>query len=140
MQTLMRFAIATVIFGMLPALVSASASAAWVMVSVSAAGSTYVDTATIRRVGDIVTMSEMTDYKIVADSTYAYKSVRRSYEFDCKTKRFQMLSTTGYAGRMGKGDTVISADGPAAEWRQVIAGSVGEILWKVACARRGRTV
>jgi len=128
------------ISAMLLAVVSAGASAAWVKVSVSDAGSTYVDTATIRRAGDIVTMSEMTDYKIVADPTFAYKSVRRKYEFDCKAKRFRMLSTTGYAGPMGKGDTVISADSPAAEWVAVVGGSVGEILWKVACARRGRTV
>ena len=91
------------------AIVSASASAAWVKVSVSGAGNTYVDTATIRRAGDIVTMSEMTDYKIEANPTFADQSVRRQYEFDCKAKRFRMLSTTGYAGPMGSGDNVLSA-------------------------------
>jgi hypothetical protein len=98
--------------------VSGSASAAWVKVSVSDAGGTYVDTATIRRAGDFVKMSGMTYYKIVADPPLAYKPVQRQYEFDCKATRFRMLSTTGYAGPMGKGDTVIGAGTPSAAWGQ----------------------
>ena len=62
---------------MLLAVVSSSASAAWVKVSISEAGTGYVDPATIRKTGDKVTMSEMTDYKIVPDTTFPYKSVKR---------------------------------------------------------------
>src|SRR5579862_2795894 len=96
------------------------ASAAWVRVSVSEAGNTYVDTATILRAGEIVTMSEMTDYKIVADPNFAYKSVRRQYQFDCKAKRSRSLSTAAYAGRMGQGEMVNSAETPTAEWVTVV--------------------
>ena len=129
-----------VILVMLLTFVSASASAAWVKVSVSDAGDTYVEPATIRRAGDKVTMSELMDYKIVVDPNLSYKSAKRQYEFDCKEKRVRTLSTSAYSGRMGQGALVNSADNPSAEWVSVVTGSVGEILWKVACARRSKSI
>jgi hypothetical protein len=77
----MRGVISTILL----AIAIASASAAWVR-SASAAGDTYVDAATRLRTGDRVTMSKMTDYKIVADPNLGYKSVMRRYEFDCNSQ------------------------------------------------------
>jgi len=125
---------------LLLAVVSSSASAEWVRVSVSDAGNTYVDPATILRAGDKATMSEMTDYKqIIADSEFPYRSVKRQYEFDCKRRQLRALSMASYSGHMAKGDEVVAATSPAGEWAPVGSGSVGEIMWKVACGGRGNS-
>jgi len=116
------------------------ASAAWVRVSVGKAD-TYVDPITKPRTGDQVTMSEMTDYKkIIADSEFPYQSVKRQHEFDCKDRQLRALSMATYSDRMGKGHEVLTAAAHAPSWTPVIAGSVGEIMWKAACARRARAV
>ena len=122
------------------AVVCGSATAAWVKVSVSEAGTGYVDPATIRRTGDKVTMSELTDYKIVPDTNFPYRSVKRQYEFQCKEKQMRALSMSAFSGPMGSGDIVNTASTPTADWTPVVAGSVGDILWKVACGERGRSV
>jgi hypothetical protein len=125
---------------MLLAVVCGSATAAWVKVSVSDAGTGYVDPATIRRTGDKITMTELTDYKIVPDATLPYKSVKRQYEFDCKEMTMRALTMSAFSGPMGKGDADNTASTPSSDWMSVIAGSVGEIMWRVACRKRGRLV
>ena len=48
-------------------MVSTGAAAGWTKASESAAGTGYVDSATIVRSGDNVTMWELTDYKTIPD-------------------------------------------------------------------------
>jgi hypothetical protein len=121
------------------AVVSSSAAAEWVKVSVSAAGNTYVDTATILKAGDKVKMWKLMDYKIVADPNSPYKSVKRQYEYDCKGKLRRLLFASSFSDRMGKGEILTTVDEPA-NWMPIVRGSVGEILWKVACGKRGKQV
>jgi hypothetical protein len=123
-----------VVMAMLLAVASGNATAEWMRVSESAAGTGYADPRTIRKTGDSVTMWEMTNYKIVPDKDNPYQSVKRQYEFDCRHNVMRALSITAYAGRMGSGDAVNTVNDPA-KWMPVAAGSAGEILWKIACRR-----
>jgi len=121
------------------AIVNGNATAAWAKISVSDAGTGYIDPASIRRAGDKVTVSELTDYKIVPDKNLPYRSVKRQYEFECKEMQMRALSMSAFSGPMGRGDVVNTASTPSSDWTPVISGSVGEIMWKVACGKRGHS-
>jgi len=96
----------------------------------------YVAPATIRRSGDKTRMLGLWDFKTrqVLDGK-AFFSVRNEYEYDCARPRQRMLTTTGFAGPMGKGAVVESSASPL-PWEPV--GSSGPAFehWQVACKRR----
>jgi len=97
----------------------------------------YVARSTIRRSGDLAKMWDMYDFKTV--QTIAGKrvlSVRNQHEYDCKSARRRMLSTTGFAGHMGKG-AVVAFDNTPMAWERVTSGDFVEACyWKVACGKK----
>ena len=96
----------------------------------------YVAPATIRRSGDKTRMLGLWDFKTrkVIEGK-AFLSVRNEYEYDCARARQRMLTTTGFAGPMGKGAIVESSHDPL-PWEPV--GSSGPAFehWQVACKRQ----
>ncbi len=119
---------------MLLAAVSNSAAAAWVMLSESEAAVVYVDPATIQRTENRATLLELTDYRIVPDPKHPYQSAKRSYQFDCVEGALRTLSIVTFSGKMGGGEIVLAINEPTT-WLLFVPGSVGEILWKIACNR-----
>ncbi len=117
---------------------SGAAAADWVMANASAAANVYVDPATVLRTGDRSTMMELSDYKLVPDAAHPYKSVKRSYQFDCQEGALRALSIVMYSEPMGQGEVVLVVDEPA-QWLLFVPGTAGEMLWKIACRRAGRT-
>lgn len=117
---------------------SSPACAEWVLVSGDdEAGLTvYVDSDTIRRKGNLVTMWGLIDYKtmqiIAGDSLL---SIRRQNEYDCAEVRTRMLAFTWFSGNMGSGQAVHS-DSDEDKWKPVARDSVAEALWKIACDKK----
>jgi hypothetical protein len=120
-------------------LTATSAWAEWVQVSSSPASGgfdIYVDPSTIRRSGDTVKMWRLFDYKTTrTEGRYRYLSATAQIELDCKDERERILYFTIYSGQMGTGDVIESISNSRGELAPVSPGSVGEILWKVACAK-----
>lgn len=104
------------------------------MVSESEAAVVYVDPATILRTENRATLLELTDYRIVPDPNHPYQSAKRSYQFDCVEGALRTLSIVTFSGKMGGGEIVLAINEPT-PWLLFVAGSVGEILWKIACNR-----
>jgi hypothetical protein len=127
------------IFILLATVASSNATAAWIPASVSEAGTTYIDTATIRRAGDKVQMWELMDYKIVPDKDHPYKSMRKQTEYDCKERQSRLLFASSHSERLGNGETVTTV-AKASNWMALVPGSVGEMLWKVACGKRWKSL
>lgn len=123
-----------IILAILLAVASCHATAAWVMVSESEAAVVYVDPATILRTENRATLLELTDYRIVPDPNHPYQSAKRSYQFDCVEGALRTLSIVTFSGKMGGGEIVLAINEPT-PWLLFVAGSVGEILWKIACNR-----
>jgi hypothetical protein len=96
----------------------------------------YVAPATIRRSGDKTRMLGLWDFKTrqVIDGK-AFFSVRNEYEYDCARPRQRMLTTTGFAGPMGKGGVVESSASPF-PWEPVGTSGPAFEHWQVACKRR----
>ena len=96
---------------------------------------TYIDSATIRRSGDIVKMWLLLDRKTAGVSHgKAYLSQKSQEEFDCREERNRTLYLTLHSGNMGADEVVYKNPDPE-KWMPIPPQSVIEILWKVACGR-----
>jgi hypothetical protein len=121
------------------AVASSNAAADWIMASESAAAVVYVDPATILRTDNRVTLLELTDYRAVPDPGHPYQSAKRSYQFDCVEGALRTLSIVTFAGKMGGGGIVLVINEPT-PWLLFVPGSVGEILWRIACSRKSGSI
>ena len=117
-----------------------AASAGWTDVGSTGDGTDefihYVDRATIRRNGNFVKMWDLMDFKkvqtVAGDSFLSSKS---QSEYDCKEKKWRLLSFTWFDGKMGRGKVVVS-DGDPGKWRPIRPRSFPETMWKIACGKQ----
>jgi hypothetical protein len=108
----------------------------WKMIGVSETykANVYVDYATVRRTGNIVTMWELFDYE--TNKTLAGKTMYLSHtterEYDCHAELTRILVVKWFSGQMGAGRMVDSLN-LISNWAVVEPGSIAETLWIVAC-------
>ena len=125
------------IFLTLLVLNSSVAYAEWVKVSDrDEAGKTvYVDPATIRRNSNLVKIWQFFDYKTVQTvGGTRFLSNKEEWEFDCVEGRSRSLGLKEYSGNMGSG-TVVYTNSQVGKWLPVVPGSIGHIVWNVACQK-----
>jgi hypothetical protein len=125
------------LIGLMLLVTATAASAEWARVDDNDDFIQYVDRATIRRNGYFVKMWGLQDYKTVqklADDSYLASKEQR--EYDCKEERTRLLAFLWFSGQMGSGKVVLSNSDTSMKWDPVVPGSVGEILWKVACGKK----
>jgi hypothetical protein len=97
---------------------------------------TYVDRDTIRHKGNVVKLRELADFKTVQTGVdESFLSFKVQSEYDCAEDRHRTLALTYFSGNMGRGNVVFS-DSDEQKWEPVQPGSVDQILWKVACAKK----
>ena len=114
-----------------------SAYAEWIMVSDSdEAGKTvYVDPNTIRRNSNLVKMWQFYDYKTVQTlGSIRFLTAKEQWEFDCAEGRSRVVARKEFSGNMGSG-TMVSTNSQVGKWLPVMPGSIGEIVWNVACEK-----
>jgi hypothetical protein len=112
--------------------------AEWVSVSVvDQAGVTiYVDSATIHRKGDRVTMWELIDYETIQTVTgTSFLSARLQREYDCAGDLHRTLALTKWSGNMGTGKVILITSDEQ-KWEPVDPGSIAKRLWKYACDKK----
>jgi hypothetical protein len=94
----------------------------------------YVDYATVRRTGNILTMWELFDYE--TNQTLAGKNMYLSHtterEYDCPAELTRILSVKWFSDQMGNGEMVDSLN-LVSNWTVVERGSIAEALWIAAC-------
>jgi hypothetical protein len=116
---------------------SMPAYAEWVAVGVSDSGTTtYADSDTIRRKGDLVKMWYLHDFNTTQTVLKkSYLSSRSQDEYDCTKDRHRALATTSFSGNMGSGK-VRSSYSIKGKWEPVLPGTMTHTLWKVACDKQ----
>lgn len=133
------------IVGLVLALVSNSAAAAWVLVGKTESSTLYAE-AFMPREGDVAKMWNLSDLN--ASRTFnppgpTYSSVIRQEEFNCKEERMRTLYLEFNTKNMGAGDAVFSRQTPTA-WTPVgprPAEGRGprptdRLYFEIACAKR----
>ena len=99
----------------------------------------YLDSSTIHREGNLVTLSALIDWKAMQGgrSPTRFYSTVMTKQFDCVTKLVRTVATTDFYGHMGTGE-VIGGGIPANEsqWKDIDPKSLNQGLWEAACMTR----
>ncbi|HKT35867.1 MAG TPA: surface-adhesin E family protein [Nitrospira sp.] len=108
----------------------------WEMIGVSDTykATVYLDYATVRRTGTILTMRELFDYEtkqsLAGRSMYLSHTTER--EYDCAAELSRVLIVKWFSGQMGSGNVVDSLN-LVSNWTVVERGSIAEMLWIAGC-------
>ena len=95
----------------------------------------YVDPATIRRNSNLVKMWQFYDYKTVQTvGGVRFLSAKEQWEFDCVEERGRVLALKEFSGNMGSG-TMVDTNSQVGKWIPVMPGSIGHMVWTVACGK-----
>ena len=118
------------------ALVSTDAMAKWTAVVESESYTQYADFTTISKEGNVVKMWDLLDFKTVHDAAgYKHLSQQLQREYDCKKEQSRLLTFTLFSKNMGTGKVLRVFSTPD-KWEPVQLGSIGEVLWLIACDKR----
>lgn len=101
----------------------------------------YYDPKTIRRDGDLVTLWQLIDYKMMQGnapfgkfmmSPHRFFSTKTHKEFDCRHHRVRLLASSEFSQHMGTGthNAVLVEQG---DGQPVKPGSINQVLWEMAC-------
>lgn len=94
----------------------------------------YADHASIKKADEIVTMSDLFDYKTARTEGGGAPALSKKTErgYDCQNQKSQAIKTTWYSGQMGNG-SVVRSNGDSDQLTAVIPGSATAALIKIAC-------
>jgi hypothetical protein len=108
-------------------LMAAPTSAAdWVRSEVTIDQTSYVDSASLRRAGDVVRAWEKTTYP--PTNPKKWKEVKSLSEFDCASRQSRVLTLTVYFTD-GNNET----ENKVTEWKYVVPETVGESILDFVC-------
>lgn len=108
----------------------------WVVANYDQAVTIYADTGTIRRLGDMAYMWDLTNFqtaKAVGGEKRAL-SFKKEQEYDCNKQQARILYISWHSGNMGTGE-ILGSDRTPGGWRPVLLGTILERLWRTACGK-----
>ena len=127
-----------ILIAVLLAAFSTNVMAEWTMVSGDDYQTAYADLSTIRKSGNRVKMWTLLDYKVVHTSKTngaRYLSAVAQMEYDCKEETARLSALIWYSKSMSQGEVVYSSGAMPEDFNPMPPGSVGEILFKIACGK-----
>jgi hypothetical protein len=93
----------------------------------------YVDTESIHRNGDIVTLWALFDYMTIQSIVGGpWLSSKTRREYDCVEEKVRLIGYMTFTGNMGSGEAVYTNSNQSA-WEPMAADSIDRKLWDVAC-------
>lgn len=96
----------------------------------------YIDSSTIRRDGQLSTLSTLIDWKAMQGgrTPTRFYSTGMTKQFDCAEKLVRTLAATDYDHHMGTGE-VIGGGVPVSDghWVAIKPGTLNQGLWEAAC-------
>ena len=96
----------------------------------------YIDTDSIHRYGDIVTLWALFDYMTIQSIVGGpWLSSKTRREYDCVAERGRLVGYMTFTGNMGSGEAVYSNSSQGA-WESMAPDSIDRKLWEVACSRK----
>ena len=97
--------------------------------------SAYLDTDSIHRKGNVVTLWALFDYmriQSIVGGPWLSSKTRRQY--DCVEEKVQLLGYMTFTGNMGSGEAVYS-NAEQSRWEPIAPGSIDQKLWDLVCSR-----
>ena len=117
--------------------ISTSAMAEWTLYNTDNDSKFYVNLASIRRVGHMAKMWDLTDYKTSQsnDNSKPYLSMASQIEYDCKEETFRFLAILNYSGNM-RGGGVTDESTRKSLFYPIAPETTIEWRWKTACGKK----
>ncbi len=114
----------------------APAFAEWLLVDGNNKARIYVDSETIIRNGERVSVRVLDDLRTAQTRWFTtYLSSRGQEEHNCSNERFRLLAVEHFAGNMGTGDVVYQKSGESA-WAPIPRGTLAQSVWKFVCKKK----
>lgn len=97
----------------------------------------YLDAASITREGRELRMWTIDDYKQTQTDipNKPYRSVKSHWTFDCAKRLSDVMAALYYMEGMAQGESIHAGAVSERQWDKVTPGTVGELAFKVACAK-----
>ena len=115
-----------------------SVMAEWIKIAETDATNIYIDTKSIGKIEDYITMWGLYDYKSpmqTNSNTPTYLSTKVLDKYDCKGNRTMALAINSFIGSMGSGEVSFSHTYKDAEWSYPSPGSNGASILDYACGK-----
>ena len=112
-----------------------NANAQWVLLDSNGYWDTFVDLASVRRVGAISKMLRLKNFRVKQTvNNKAYSSSVLEDEYDCEKKLVRLIKFTWFSENMGRGRMVFESPKPVeVDWYPIFKGNFEERLWTQAC-------
>lgn len=115
-------------------LFAASAHAEWVQTGVSDNHVSYVEPATIKKVGgSIVSVWVLQDYKRIQRNGESSSALL--FHFNCNTSQNRLIQYTNYSGAMMQGITM-ETNNRSTDWAYNVPGSIGDTIASIVCGMK----
>lgn len=119
-------------------LACSSAMAEWTKVGTTEHGAIthYANLSSISRVGNLVKMWNMTDFKTpqYIQDVKNTMSTKELVKYDCKQFSTKIVYFASYSENVGRGQS-IGGNEISESWTPVIPDSIDEDMWKIACKK-----
>lgn len=122
------------VFVLALAVLSNVALAEWQKLETTPEVTIYLDPASVKKTGNRATLWILLDYKQPQPDKTGKKvlSDKVQYQYECKEKQYQTISTSAHTGNMAGGEIVnINPDPP--KLTPVATGTLDETFWQRAC-------
>jgi hypothetical protein len=113
-------------------------AANWVLVAEGDGSQWYVETESIRRIGNTVECWQKTNYEKQQSFKYSsefYVSTIGLWRYDCFNRTGKVLQHTIYSDIDGRGEVVSDWSGDNDKPSRIIPGTIGEAIMKYVCQR-----
>jgi hypothetical protein len=110
--------------------------AEWLLVDRNDKAKVYVDSETISRNGEVVSVWVLDDLKTAQTRGFStFLSTRAQEEHDCVKKRFRLVAIERFAGNMGTGHSIYKKSGES-HWAPIPRETMAQSVWKFVCGKK----
>ncbi len=110
--------------------------AEWLLVDRNDKAKVYVDSETISRNGEVVSVRVLDDLKTAQTRGFStFLSTLAQEEHDCVNKRFRLVAIERFAGNMGTGQSIYKKSGES-HWAPIPRETMAQSVWKFVCGKK----
>jgi hypothetical protein len=110
--------------------------AEWLLIDRNDRAKIYVDSESISRNGEIVSVWVLDDLMTAQTRGLStFLSTRAQEEHDCSKKRFRLVAIERFAGSMGTGHSIYKRSGES-HWAPIPRETMAQSVWKFVCRKK----
>ena len=110
--------------------------AEWLLIDRNDKAKVYVDSETISRNGELVSVRVLDDLKTAQTRGFStFLSTLAQEEHDCVKQRFRLVAIERFAGNMANGQSIYKKSGES-HWAPIPRETMAQSVWKFVCGKK----